>query len=669
MSTPPFLLFFTLLFWGWQTEYLVLGFAMGSILEGSRFVSWRWTFPAGTVQRAVKLGNLVLIGFYIYYFFIVNKPNYVGSLTSPLQRLPFVFFPLLLVQLYSVEGKVDFNALFLFRKKSGDKPQLPRLMDLTYPFAAIAVVCCGLANNHRDGLFYVGLSVMLAWVLWSVRPKGSPYGTRIVMFVIAALIGYGGQVQLNRLQGTVEEVMTKMFVKSLVTRDADPFRSQTAMGDVGSLMLSDEILLRVKAPDMRGSAFLLRDGSYNTLAMTTWFARDRSSRVLLPGKDGIGFELRPLPEKYRTMGIIVELAKGKGLLPMPQGAARIEGLPEGELKLTGSGAVTIDNGPDLAEYQVLYGTDKDADGPPADVDLRVPPAEAQVIGTIVQELGIKKRPTKEVVAAVKDYFRANFEYATVQEGKDCCASPLQDFLLRTHAGHCEYFATATVLLLRAAGLPSRYAVGYSVQELSPWEGAYLVRGRHAHAWAQVYQDGAWRDVDTTPGSWSAMGQQQRSFLRSLADLWSWAMLKLSQGKADLGKGSLMTYVPGALVLLIIVVLWRLSRATRNKVSRRTKGGEGAALQLQGADSEFFAFEKKLALAGIVRAPGEPLSVLVRKVKAMPGPDHTSSDLSTAISLHYQYRFDPAGISAEERAMLRATVKGLMDGDQRTERIT
>ena len=37
------------------------------------------------------------------------------------------------------------------------------------------------------------------------------------------------------------------------------------------------------------------------------------------------------------------------------------------------------------------------------------------------------------------------------------ATPLADFLLRTRSGHCEYYATATVLLLRAAGIPARYA--------------------------------------------------------------------------------------------------------------------------------------------------------------------------------------------------------------------
>ena len=44
------------------------------------------------------------------------------------------------------------------------------------------------------------------------------------------------------------------------------------------------------------------------------------------------------------------------------------------------------------------------------------------------------------------------------------ATKVAEFLLKTRAGHCEHFATATTMLLRAAGVPTRYAVGYSVQE-------------------------------------------------------------------------------------------------------------------------------------------------------------------------------------------------------------
>jgi transglutaminase-like putative cysteine protease len=57
--------------------------------------------------------------------------------------------------------------------------------------------------------------------------------------------------------------------------------------------------------------------------------------------------------------------------------------------------------------------------------------------------------------------------------------------------------------LRAAGIPARYAIGFSVSEYSPLEGAYVARRRHAYAWALAWLEGRWRDFDATPPDWTS----------------------------------------------------------------------------------------------------------------------------------------------------------------------
>src|SRR5205807_1199702 len=83
-------------------------------------------------------------------------------------------------------------------------------------------------------------------------------------------------------------------------------------------------------------------------------------------------------------------------------------------------------------------------------------------------------------------------YSTWKGERPRKESALEEFLLNSRAGHCEYFATATTLLLRAAGVPARYAVGFSVQEWSRLEQRYIVRARHAHSWTLAYVNGGWR---------------------------------------------------------------------------------------------------------------------------------------------------------------------------------
>ncbi|MBA3939332.1 MAG: transglutaminase domain-containing protein, partial [Planctomycetes bacterium] len=64
-------------------------------------------------------------------------------------------------------------------------------------------------------------------------------------------------------------------------------------------------------------------------------------------------------------------------------------------------------------------------------------------------------------------------------------------------GHCQYFATSAVLLLRHAGHVARCVVGFASDELD--ERGVIFRGLHAHAWVEVVDShGQWLRCDPTP---------------------------------------------------------------------------------------------------------------------------------------------------------------------------
>ncbi len=104
----------------------------------------------------------------------------------------------------------------------------------------------------------------------------------------------------------------------------------------------------------------------------------------------------------------------------------------------------------------------------------------------------------EVALALQDRLLA-FEY---NEAVEAGASKdyLTQFLLETRAGFCQQFATAFALLARAAGLPTRVAVGFLPGEADPGlEDLYTVRGTDAHAWPEVYfEDYGWIAFEPTP---------------------------------------------------------------------------------------------------------------------------------------------------------------------------
>ncbi len=95
--------------------------------------------------------------------------------------------------------------------------------------------------------------------------------------------------------------------------------------------------------------------------------------------------------------------------------------------------------------------------------------------------------------------------------------PLEDFVANHRTGHCEYFASALVMMLRSQGIPARMVVGYKGGEYNSVGNYYLFRQRHAHAWVEVYLSpgefpieqvveregmplgrGAWLRLDPTP---------------------------------------------------------------------------------------------------------------------------------------------------------------------------
>jgi len=271
---------------------------------------------------------------------------------------------------------------------------------------------------------------------------------------------------------------------------------------------------------------------------------------------------------------------------------------------------------------------------------------------IVDDLELKAKSPGQIVQAVKSYFYDNFHYSTYKEDAGKRLDPIEDFLLGSHSGHCEYFATATVLLLRASGVPARYATGYSVQESSELEKAYIVRSKHAHAWALVYVDGAWQDVDTTPPSWFE-AEKNGSGFRALYDLWSWFAFRVSGLMRNAQSSGLAYYIIWIAVPIVIVFAWRLYFKKRVFMRKRKLKQEVVSLFQKGKDSEFYAIESELARRGLDRRPWEPLNVWIDRICfdiCRPG------QLKQIISLHYRYRFDPDGLSPEEREVLKDSVR-------------
>lgn len=102
-----------------------------------------------------------------------------------------------------------------------------------------------------------------------------------------------------------------------------------------------------------------------------------------------------------------------------------------------------------------------------------------------------------VIDAALSLFNREFSY-TLEPPPLMSDDGVDDFLFATKAGYCEYFASAFVYLMRAAGIPARVVTGFQGGTYNASGDYWIVRNSDAHAWSEVWlQDRGWVRVDPT----------------------------------------------------------------------------------------------------------------------------------------------------------------------------
>ena len=118
--------------------------------------------------------------------------------------------------------------------------------------------------------------------------------------------------------------------------------------------------------------------------------------------------------------------------------------------------------------------------------------------TLLAELSLGGTTT-EKAEAISSFVRSSARY-----DKNTSRMPSGEpdfalwFLEEAETGYCDHFATAAVVLLRAAGIEARYVSGYMVRAQAGE--TVTITGENAHAWAEYYVPGldTWMILEATP---------------------------------------------------------------------------------------------------------------------------------------------------------------------------
>ena len=650
IATPPLLIGASLLFWGWQTGNWIPAAILAVLIEGVRRLPLRFDLGATEHSWIADLCTVVFVGLVV--LLAINRGVAHGILAAFLW-LPAALAPIVIAQLLTASRRVPLSALFRYiRKLRRENPSVKDPpVDTTAVYVAIVLISAGVANSSGPG-YYAGIVLAAAWGLYLMRPRHASASAWALLFVAGIAGGYAGHAGLARLQSQLEAWVSEWYLKGF---EGDPDRASTDIGALGRLKMLDTILVRVYvAPRDAARVRLLHRASYNTYIGTSWLTRGAPMQAVTSAPGGLTWNLGSQQPQWTTpMASRVE--RGRVLLALPSTTTRITGLAANSLKRNALGTVHAELLGDWIQYEAEGAAGAETAAPPAHEDLSIPGPERATFASVAAELGLAGLPAADALRRVHDHF-AGFSYSTWREKPAAeGVTPLGDFMRNARSGHCEYFAAATTLLLRAAGIPARYATGFAVMEYSPLESAFVVRARHAHAWARAWDGKRWIDLDTTPPSWL---QEEQDLLapawEKLMDFARWAAFRWSQR----GEMEASDAWYGVLVILIAVLAWRLLRGRR--VRNMPNRAAATPRAWPGVDSEFYAVERTFAEQAHARGVGTPLAAWFQQVSH--SLDAMSRErLDEALRLHERYRFDPAGLTGPERARLRELCQSVPAG--------
>ena len=154
--------------------------------------------------------------------------------------------------------------------------------------------------------------------------------------------------------------------------------------------------------------------------------------------------------------------------------------------------------------------------------LTVPKSLNPRVAELAQKITEGKIGPMAKAVAIVEWLQKTHTYTTDLRRNPSIADPLEDFLFHQNAGHCEYFASSAAVLLRLAGVPSRYVNGFLGGEWNDLGKYMTIRDNRAHSWAEAYLGpGGWVRIDATPAANTGSHMTRlRQLVDSIEFFWS-----------------------------------------------------------------------------------------------------------------------------------------------------
>ena len=517
-------------------------------------------------------------------------------------------------------------------------------MDFRIYYFIVCLFGAAAANDRSFWFFVVLAGFMVILLFWNRGGATSPCRF-LVLFSLCCLLSYFGSLAMEAGHRYVLKSSFRMLSRYYHSQHVDPYKSHVNFGDTGQLKFSGRIVMRVDSSSPPPN--LVREAAYPTYHRGDWLGGQDNYSYLLP----VGMQqwnlIEPPHQEGQRLTIEMALPREKGMLPTPYGGFRFTSSEIFSVNQHRNGSVKILDGAPLVIYDLDYHRNMfKKDDIPTQDHLLIPKDELYVLEEAYGSLEGTGGDAANRIKALKNFFQNDFRYSLKLVGRGDYATPLGNFLLSEKTGFCEYYATATALLLRYMQIPSRYAIGYAVVEKSKLEDKYVVRDRHAHAWVEAYVDGRWITVDTTPATWDQYDAENASFFEPV-----WDLLNLLRHKYRIYRvGADSDYTAFLTITVIVLVAFLSLRIYRRiRLDRAAEEQHQSNRMFSRVVTPFTPIVDVLSSAQ--HKKGDDESVAKWAMKCTQWREFDEEEFTRLYTLHLRWRFDPEGMKKQQQEEL------------------
>ena len=629
----------------------IVGIFLALLVESAHWTKMRWDFSHEAIGRTWQV-TVLIIAFSSAIIFI--DTNAYIALPSIITWLPVTLLPMQFVQSFGLNSSIPLNTFSFFAKKRRQRnlrlglTEAETHINFGNLYFVTTIIASTLGKQANWWPFLPGIVILTGWLLLSTSRSRPLFLMISLMF--SGFIAVGGQLGIHKLQDRLNFGGYK--------RDSDlPNSNTTLIGKPGPIIQSPDIVWRLRLQPKSQPPKLLKTAYYNDYRVGTWHAvipgglkfKDLDTRlyqtlpyyILAENLAEVG-QLKAVADGLRRFKLRGSVA-GETPLPLSGDATSLRDFELDGVERHSLGTVRIFPSNSVIDGMVLWGGESTAESAPfSKEDLEVPFMEKEALKTVIRELKLDPQSSLEdKLRLLKDWFHQEFRYSrnpTIHSSTIVATKPtaITQFLTTNRLGHCEYFASAATLILRQAGIPTRYTTGYSVTESDAKQREYVIRGTHGHAWCRVWnaKSNSWLDFDTTPPSWLDTVSQTSLFQRMddgiqrlREDFFIWRTQPSNRNAVTLA----MSLSGTGLLAFIIFKLWRSKRQI--VTSKKSNLYDGTVVQ-----TPLNAIESKLTKHLGIRPVGLPLGIWLRKLQSV---HFDTATLMEAIELHQRLRFDPA----------------------------